>query len=777
MNRYRLKKIAIKNFKIFSDVFECNFEGNDLIVLDGPNGFGKTSIFDAVELGLTGVIKRLDLYDDSIKNKQKLHGFPFVNNLASDFYIKLELVSENGTLIVCRYLPLSDIKDRDRGKIKWEKIKIGRLENWDDPIDSCSSLSQSELESLLGTPDLQRIFNLFFYVQQEENTFFLKRSENDRKEYLNVLFDVESENKVLEKIKKLLKFHKDYNNLLIEEVKKIESSQFKINSIDEFDNVMFKKLFHSGAHEWDVERPDFNKISFANLESGLVNVGNLLIHLVEFKQQSYALKIRSYLSSPNFISSFVLLEFFESSFDKIEKRIVQVNFLKKIILELSTDHRYSLDFWISIKDELMSLEIKNEQLILNKLNEYLELKKSANSIESTRLELGKLRSMLSDKFKVFSQLTNNENIESCPLCGSEWENLQELIIAINLQEGRFASFQQSGLKLLSDDFDTLVSDLKNKLIFINENEYQPSENLLAIMRTAKRSKELFSLFKNYLIDNKIDITSFKLVGSLDDLRLLDFVSGEIQKQVELVIESHMFFTPELFASLEACIINFFNGDLILASNVSAEEVQFKLKYLRKMHFDFMKNKNSEALLKIESHKSQLKLVEEKVLKVKSIQKIYEDKIRSHISRIINDISIPFYVNSGRILQEFHGGSGIFVKMGSLKTDGVQFYSNIDRENDPLYSLSSGQISSLVLAFCLTLNDVYRDHYLGMILIDDPIQTMDEINTITFIDLIRTNFKDRQFILSTHEDSFSSLVRYKFKQSNSNVSVIRMKDKL
>lgn len=114
-------------------------------------------------------------------------------------------------------------------------------------------------------------------------------------------------------------------------------------------------------------------------------------------------------------------------------------------------------------------------------------------------------------------------------------------------------------------------------------------------------------------------------------------------------------------------------------------------------------------------------------------------------------------------------------MGSGKSDGVKFYSDIDLENDPLYSLSSGQISSLVLAFCLTLNDVYREHYMGMLLIDDPIQTMDEINTITFIDLIRNNFSDRQFIISTHEDNFSSLVRYKFAQNDAKVSVVRMKE--
>ena len=55
-----LHRITIKNFKIFdSNDFTINFSQNNLTILDGPNGYGKTSVFDAIELGLTGNISRL----------------------------------------------------------------------------------------------------------------------------------------------------------------------------------------------------------------------------------------------------------------------------------------------------------------------------------------------------------------------------------------------------------------------------------------------------------------------------------------------------------------------------------------------------------------------------------------------------------------------------------------------------------------------------------------------------------------------------------------------
>ena len=45
----KIKKIEIHNFKVFQNII-IDFESSDLIVFDGPNGFGKTSIYDAIEL-------------------------------------------------------------------------------------------------------------------------------------------------------------------------------------------------------------------------------------------------------------------------------------------------------------------------------------------------------------------------------------------------------------------------------------------------------------------------------------------------------------------------------------------------------------------------------------------------------------------------------------------------------------------------------------------------------------------------------------------------------
>lgn len=65
--RVRIKEIGIKNFRAY-----CNqrFDFSaDVIVLYGPNGLGKTSLFDALDFLCTGGISRFD--ERSGKNKQK----------------------------------------------------------------------------------------------------------------------------------------------------------------------------------------------------------------------------------------------------------------------------------------------------------------------------------------------------------------------------------------------------------------------------------------------------------------------------------------------------------------------------------------------------------------------------------------------------------------------------------------------------------------------------------------------------------------------------------
>ena len=85
------------------------------------------------------------------------------------------------------------------------------------------------------------------------------------------------------------------------------------------------------------------------------------------------------------------------------------------------------------------------------------------------------------------------------------------------------------------------------------------------------------------------------------------------------------------------------------------------------------------------------------------------------------------------------------------------------EHYVIYTMSSGQLSAVLLAFSLSLSKIYAGDSFQTILIDDPIQCMDDINMISFVELLRREFSSSQIILSTHEDSFSNYIQYKFEK--------------
>ena len=68
----RLERIKIQNFRAYRKAQTFVF-GDDVTVLYGPNGFGKTSVFDAIDFAATGNVGRLRISGDSHFKKAAAH--------------------------------------------------------------------------------------------------------------------------------------------------------------------------------------------------------------------------------------------------------------------------------------------------------------------------------------------------------------------------------------------------------------------------------------------------------------------------------------------------------------------------------------------------------------------------------------------------------------------------------------------------------------------------------------------------------------------------------
>ncbi len=67
--------------------------------------------------------------------------------------------------------------------------------------------------------------------------------------------------------------------------------------------------------------------------------------------------------------------------------------------------------------------------------------------------------------------------------------------------------------------------------------------------------------------------------------------------------------------------------------------------------------------------------------------------------------------------------------------------------------------------------------IGFILIDDPVQTMDDINISSLIEVLRNDFADKQIILSTHEIDKENYILYKFYKYNKIGQSFNVKEKI
>jgi exonuclease SbcC len=87
--------------------------------------------------------------------------------------------------------------------------------------------------------------------------------------------------------------------------------------------------------------------------------------------------------------------------------------------------------------------------------------------------------------------------------------------------------------------------------------------------------------------------------------------------------------------------------------------------------------------------------------------------------------------------------------------------------NPSYIFSSAQINSVALSFFLAMALKQQWSPLQVIALDDPVQSMDDLNVMALIDLMRTLLLDqqggrRQFIISTHDATFYELMLKKFR---------------
>lgn len=96
----------------------------------------------------------------------------------------------------------------------------------------------------------------------------------------------------------------------------------------------------------------------------------------------------------------------------------------------------------------------------------------------------------------------------------------------------------------------------------------------------------------------------------------------------------------------------------------------------------------------------------------------------------------------------------------------------DVSADPLMIFSASQANIAALSYFLAMGWTAGERSLPFVLLDDPLQSMDDVNVLGFADLCRHLRSQRQLVLSTHERRFASLLRRKLApRASQNTAVV------
>lgn len=358
----------------------------------------------------------------------------------------------------------------------------------------------------------------------------------------------------------------------------------------------------------------------------------------------------------------------------------------------------------------------------------------------------------------------------CPYCGQNWENATELenhfsktqtlidtILGRESVEYTLAVEQCRDLfkKYCEHYFDSMIIALEGNLLL---QVFLQFPNWQAFQNSASKCAPVMKLLG-------INSMHIELKGSLQEsnqhvshvLELITKLKESISADYYDLSRKHNFY--ELYCE------SF--GESRVFESLSLEALDQKKEYIVNQYYHSF----DESRDKLHILQKQWSTLNDLCEQMKSYANAIKNAIKSYQQLVIGQIEIPFFLYSSRLLQSYQGGQGVLIK-----SDGKNVrFTAPGSEHDVLYTMSSGQLSAVLLAFSLALNKIYSGDTFQTILIDDPIQCMDDINMISFVELLRGEFNQSQIILSTHEDTFSNYICYKFQKYGLNQQTITLKN--
>lgn len=794
--KYYLDKLYICNFKPFAYIdsgdkpyYEIDFNRGNArtsMLLSGPNGYGKSSIFQAIEFALMGE-QVIGNYIDKIRTIQE---HIYVNNLEKPCFVALQLKSEGvRTMTVVRYAEQGVVGNRvedQRGAADFhtyildEAFVYEEFEQNRQQSNILKEVTKEDISRRLGEKSLQDWLKRN-YIKQEQEHAFIMQKDGERVDLLRGYTDTElntyfsrfcDEKKAVEDECKELK--EKLNELLTKVHREIKAVYG--------DKPVCGKIMEEGIYDWDKDEYQENA-PFAD-------------YVLKAK------RTREYIKNIDLYRERYCTELLAKIKDNEE-------YYKEYALTLFDPKKIS-DYRISYRKTAYLLQFiqDEESFYTNQFNKNYLSEKLIADIETARERKKAFQDMLNEKQKIYSKLEElhrsikgKETIiaevfeEKCPLCGSDFRNREK---KLSNAIAETAEMVQNMKNILDNSLEEQEKGVVNaylsavKMIETEAGEGKADLDIYETIENMEKHTDKVNQLKNELGE----LTA--LIGQPKSEKIYYFTNADAFRTKFHKVEDVREITDELKAIIDS--MEFDSGETKVAFDVqvysenkaqtkilqgmaenSMEKIEQKIKQLEWLALETEAKEYSQNKAEYDKLLGEYRTKCEKRIKLNKIITCRENAKKKYMENVAKYLEIPLYIYSGKLMQTSQNDLGITCFTGNKKDELTQFKMTAGQDEgkgklDITEKFSAGQRAVANIALVLALKKIATAN-LDVFMIDDPCQSLDELNIASFVEIMKNEFSDTQLILSTHEDKIAAYIKYKFEKVNKKMCMFNVQERL
>lgn len=804
----KIKSLEIKNFKLFEEKFDHiqNLERTDLILLNGPNGYGKTTVFDAIELALTGKIKRIHTYNNDlgVAKNEKSNRKILVADASRDAYVRLTLVEADCELVMERvYESRSGIRDNkvsvDNNPHKiFDQFELRMSVNGEQVVREEEQAAVLERYHL---NNLEEFFDKCCFLSQDEHLQFLKETKKDKSAALEFLFQVPEEleqrliriNDIMLSIKNNniknnlghLKILENTQKALSNEITELKSKMEQAHASQEMQegaDIKYQRLFARTGAKWDEKNPLLDEDEY---EEALKELENLIYYaqcpeacMDYIWNKPFWDLLKPFNGGENIHYEDGRLEYAYRYFPLIQQgEALEVQYRRQQQLEQLKQNLEKREIY-QINWETVSGEELMEQKMLERVREEIRQVEQLKTIQGTA---DKVITSINEARTVLLQRTE-EAIEQkvltdreCPYCGKVYDEKSVLDERFLAEKEKLLSLSAGTSKAIQAQVDRIYENYLNGVM--NEVQVRLQDAISEVIYSKYQDAKRHSGFLKE-INQLLQKMELSLPGEYqDDITEIGIGYEQFLKNIESRLRK---IPEELLEQLTARgfwedFDKYYDRDIEQFNQKTVFMLKTKSEYIKRLFYDSGRKLILEKETELEKAKARYAELSKIYRELSEYKTAIEEGIRDYKRSVIHDIEPLLHVYTAKILQQKFCGKSIFISVDKDMRS-LQLVNSTEDDQDILYNMSSGQLAAVSLSFLLCMNQVYaQQQTLPILLIDDPIQTIDDVNMVGLVDILRFEFPDTQIFVSTHEQKFEWYLRYKYEKAQRKVIPYNMRD--